>query len=150
MARTSSQRTSVYPSRIDAWIAALMLGGVVAMIPGVVATFLDAGALRAAQAVFLLAAVVGLMVWVGVGTRYTLDGGDLIIRSGPFSWRIAIDTITAVGPASGVHRWRSSPAMSMQRLAIVHGGGKTVLISPSESERFLADLKARQKAAARQ
>lgn len=148
MARSSSRQVSVYTSKIDLWVIVIFVASGMALIAGVVTASISEGALRAAQGGAIALGVIGLLAWVVTGTRYILDGGELLIRSGPVRRRIAIASITSVEPARGFDRLKSSPALSFHRLAVVHDGGKTVLISPNDSDRFLADLRARQNARA--
>ncbi len=146
MARVRRSPPRVYRSRVDLFLMApLALVGVV-MTASVVAAAIDEGPLRAMQAGAVALAVVGLIAWLVLGTHYLLQDGDLLIRSGPMRWRIPLDSIVSIEPARGFMRVRSAPALSMQRLAIVYGGGRTVLVSPADRDRFLADIRSRQTA----
>ena len=118
------------------------------MIVGMGMSIATEGWLRFIQGAFVVFGVIGLIVWIFLGTNYTLEGRDLVIRSGPFSWRIGIDDITSIEKPSGWVRARSSAALSMDRLVVSYGKGKRVMISPAEKEKFLADLRARQKSSA--
>ena len=65
---------------------------------------------------------------------------DLLVRSGPFRWRVPLGQIHSVTPTRNP---LSSPALSLDRLRIEYGDGKWILISPRERERFLEALEAR-------
>jgi hypothetical protein len=147
MARSSSRSIKVYPSRVDAWFIAVIGLSMTAAIVGLVFAAMEDGPLRMLQGLFILLGVIGLLVWILVSTNYTLGGDELLIRSGPFSWRIPIAQITSVdaaGRQSLLFRTRSSPALSLDRINLTYGNGKRIMISPADKAKFLADLKARQ------
>jgi hypothetical protein len=80
----------------------------------------------------------GLVAWVLLGTHYTLSHETLEIRSGPSRWRVPIADITDVRP---VRSLLSAPALSTDRLEIVHGTcHESAQISPRDRERFLEEL----------
>jgi len=147
MARSSSRPVRVYPSKVDVWLVILLAVSMGAALVGVIVAGLQNGPLRVAQAGAIMLAVIGFITWVFLQTNYTLDGRELIIRSGPFRWRIPVNEITGIETPdrqSLFLRSRSSPALSMDRITISYGGGKRIMISPAEKEKFLADLKSRQ------
>jgi hypothetical protein len=88
-----------------------------------------------------LALVIGgataLVAWIFLSTRYVVENGRLDVRSGPFRWRVPIDAI------SRIERTRnplSSPALSLDRLAIEYDG-KRLMISPLDRAGFLDAIK---------
>jgi len=92
---------------------------------------------------FAVAALLGsviLAVWVLLATRYTLDVTSLRVRSGPFFWVIPLKEIRAV---TRTDDRRSAPALSLRRLRIDYGAGRSIMVSPREEAQFLADLRAR-------
>lgn len=145
MARSSSRTSKTYASRIDAWLYVLFAVVIGAIFIGMGMSAAQEGWLRFVQGAFVVLGVVGLLVWVVLGTNYTLEDRQLIVRSGPFTWRIPIDEITSIEKPKGFARTGSNPALSMDRLLVTYGKGKRLMISPAEKEKFLADLKARQK-----
>ncbi|MDO3411992.1 PH domain-containing protein [Saccharibacillus sp. CPCC 101409] len=70
-------------------------------------------------------------------TRYEIQGGHLLIRSGPLNWKIPIDRIETVRRKRSLS---SGPAHARDRLEIVYAGG-SVLISPEKEQQFLSDIK---------
>ena len=131
----------VFPSRIDGALAlvalAPLLGGLV--IVGTLASRLPVFPGRG----FVVAAPLGaliLVLWVLLTTRYTLEGGSLSVRSGPFSWVIALKDIRAITRTRDPH---TAPALSLQRLRIDYGAGRSIMVSPAEEAQFLAELRAR-------
>lgn len=78
-----------------------------------------------------------LAIWVTFTTYYELEHDALLAHCGPFSWRIPLAEIIAVQPSDSSH---SSPAMSMDRLEITYGEGRSILVSPADQAGFLALL----------
>lgn len=145
MARSSSRTAKTYPSKIDAWFLAIFGIAVGAMLVGMGLAASKEGIATFALGAFGVLVVGGFLAWILRSTSYTLDGRLLIIRSGPFSWRIGIDEITSIEKPKGFVRAHSSPALSMDRLMVTYRNSRRLMISPAEKEKFLADLKARQK-----
>lgn len=143
MARSSSRQARTYPSKIDLWLVGVLVVAMTAAFAGVAAAGFENGVLRAAQGGFILLGVAGFIAWIWLSTNYTLDGPELIVRSGPFSWRIPLAEIDAVEKPTGFVRSGSSPALSMDRLLVRYGKGKKLMISPAEKQAFLKDLAAR-------
>ena len=81
-----------------------------------------------------------VVVWVVLSTYYEFEGAALIVHSGPFSWRIPLEEISAVRESNSV---RSAPALSMDRLEITYRNGRVLLISPEDKPGFLAALRRR-------
>jgi len=81
--------------------------------------------------------VVALLIWMSIGTYYSVDKNTLKIVAGPIRWKVPIDEITSV------ERTRSpisSPALSLDRLRIRYSGKKSVMISPADKKRFMKAL----------
>ena len=79
-----------------------------------------------------------LVCWILVSTYYELEAGDLIAHSGPFTWRIPLVEVKAVRESSST---RSGPALSMDRLEIIYGAGRVLMISPADKAEFLAAVR---------
>lgn len=69
--------------------------------------------------------------------RYTIDGQNLTIKTGPFKSSIDIKEIKSIEPSSSI---LSSPAGSMKRICISYGKYDEVLISPSNQDDFIQEL----------
>jgi hypothetical protein len=129
----------VYRSRVDPWL----------LIPftGLTLTCVYA-AYRLMQlprvppwlALLPLAIVVTVPLWSVLRTRYTLSDEALRIRCGPFAWRIALRDISRIEPTRDAG---SSPALSLDRLRIHYGDGRSVMISPADKQDFLRDFAVR-------
>ena len=121
----------VYRSKVDILVAASALG-----LPLLTVAALSLGGLDSPLligAVILLCALISFAVWLLVSTRYVIDDKALLVRSGPFLWRIAHGQITSLERTSDP---RSAPALSLDRLRIRYGGNQ-ILISPADQEDFL-------------
>lgn len=147
MARSSSRPTRTYRSKIDVWMGAILGFAVVAMISAPVTAWLKTGNSRSLLVGLVVVPGAALVVWVLLSTNYTLEGRQLIVRSGPFRWRINIDEIRSIAPVRAIgmriRSSRSSPALSMDRLEIVYGADKRLMISPDEQDAFLKDIATR-------
>ena len=129
---------NTFKSKIDTWLLLIIIGVVVVSSISA-ASALAIGGRDAWWAVLPAALGVGLPLWVVFGTNYTIDGGTLIVRGGPFRWSIDIATITSVTPTRSP---LSSPALSLDRLRVEYSNGRAVMISSKDRERFLAVLEA--------
>lgn len=129
----------VYRSKVDAWLIAVLGSAVAVSIYTAITVLSDPTPTNWAVALFTAAVGAGLPVWLLFSTRYTLDKGQLTVQSGPFKWRIPVAEIRNITPTSNP---LASPALSLRRLRIDYGRGKSLMISPSNKEQFLQDIAA--------
>ena len=142
----------VFRSRIDVLIGLALLGAPIACGFSVGVDFVHE--LRAAQTSYatlgLYAGVLALgavfPLWVLVSTRYVLRSDRLDVHSGPLHWRIALREIERALPS---HAAWSSPALSLERIRIDYGRGRSIMISPRDRAMFLRELDARRAVLAR-
>src|ERR1041385_2036183 len=112
---------SVYPSKRDAWLVAVLWGGVVAVLGSVFMLWSTTEPLTSRVVMTVLfGAVAVLILWITYGTHYIFTTHELLIRSGPFRWRIALREIIEVFPTSDS---TSGPACSLDRLCVRYGAG---------------------------
>ena len=126
-----------FRSAVDGWFYLVVIGSMV-VVTVAMDRILETPTLANvifATAIFLIA--VALPLWVLLGTVYRVEAEQLTIRSGPFKWTIRLNEITAVTPSRSP-LW--SPALSLDRLEIVHAGGKRILVSPRNHEQFIAAI----------
>ncbi len=124
-----------FKSKIDRWIFVLLIGVIIVQIVAVGSAAIQAGdPLATTGLIFLMIAVVGLMVWLLVGTHYTVDRGVITIVSGPFRWKVPVDQITSV---TATRNPLSSPALSLDRICIRYGKRRRIMISPADRAGFL-------------
>ena len=127
-----------FDSKIDTWLLVILVGVVIVSSISV-ASALAIGGRELWWALLPATLGVGLPAWVFLSTNYTIAGDVLIIRGGPFRWKIDIDSITSITPTSNP---LSSPALSLDRLRIEYAKGRAIMISPKDREEFLAELEA--------
>jgi Bacterial PH domain len=135
--RPSTMRT--YPSKRDGWLLVVVgIAGLVALSG--VASMLSAPTPVGVKALFafILLGIVGLVGWMFMTTGYELSNTALTVRSGPFTWVIALDDIEEIYPSRNP---LSAPALSLDRIAIQSKRGRQpLLISPTDRDEFLQDL----------
>lgn len=122
-----------FKSAIDTW---LVVFGFVVPIGALAFAFVYAPPMPAsswAVAVAVSVFALGLPVWLFVSTVYIVSEDELLIRSGPFRWRIPLQEITSVEPSRSL---LSSPALSIDRLKIRYKNNRMVLVSPKDKAGF--------------
>ncbi len=128
----------LYRSKLDTWLA-LVLGFAMIMSTVAAVSAIAAGGWQYAWAAAITIFFGIFILWILRGTFYILDGKILTVRSGPFKWRVPIDEITGITPT---HNPLSSPALSLDRLRIEYGNGRSIMISPENKDEFIADIEA--------
>ena len=124
-----------FKSKVDRWILILILVVIIVQVVAITAAVKEAGEPGMITSLILaMIGVVALMVWLLLGTHYTVDRGYVRIVSGPFRWKVAIDDITSV---SRTRNPLSSPALSLDRLSIRYGKRRRIMISPADQAGFL-------------
>ena len=129
---------TIYRSKIDIWLAVLLTFAVLISIGAGISVLL-AGGLEMWWAVIPGLVAGALIAWILFSTYYTLDDELLLVQSGPFRWRVPVAGITAITPTRNP---LSSPALSLDRLRIEYSNGKAIMVSPSNKEKFIDDLRA--------
>jgi len=124
-----------FKSKVDRWIFVVLIAVIVVEIVAIGSAALQAGdPLATTGLIFVMIGIVGLMIWLLVGTHYTIDRGILRVVSGPFRWKVPIDQITSV---SATRSLLSSPALSLDRISIRYGKRRRIMISPANRGAFL-------------
>ena len=124
-----------FNSKVDAWIALLIIA-VALMDVAFIVIFArsDDSPASTTGAVIALVGVFVLLMWLALRTYYAVDKDTLRVVSGPFRWRIPLADIQSATPTRSL--W-SSPAMSIDRLRIVYGKGRRIMVSPADKQGFL-------------
>ena len=78
-----------------------------------------------------------LPLWLLLGTNYTLEPTQLLVKSGPFKWRVPVADITSITPTSNP---LASPALSLDRLRIDYGRSSFIIISPRDKDQFIREI----------
>ena len=124
-----------FPSKRDAWLAALIWGGaIVAVVGGAVASQAIPQPEYAALALGASAASGAFMLWVLYGTHYVVGPTQLHIYGGPVRVHVPLAGIESITPTRNP---QSSPACSLDRLLIVYGPQRKVMISPEDKTGFM-------------
>jgi hypothetical protein len=126
-----------FRSAIDPWFYALA-GGTAAVVAGSVFPMLLRGSvLEMLLAVLVGVPAIGLPAWMLAATDYTVEPRELKVRCGPLHWAIARRDITDVRPTRSM---LSAPALSLDRLEIRYGRGRSLLVSPADPAGFMQAL----------
>ncbi len=125
-----------YPTKIDTWIAALLLVGPVLIAVISVAARVPALLLG----VVPLALIIELLV---LPCHYTLNADELIVRCGLLRIPIPYRQIESVQPTRNP---LSAPAMSLDRVEIAYSN-RRIMVSPVRRDEFIAKLNNRINAA---
>lgn len=131
---------AIHSSKIDTWLAALLVVTAVALLGLTVHMMRSKGVVGLLLVLPALLGAIGLPIWLVMSTRYTLTASELHIRSGPVSITVPIADIHSITPTSNP---LSSPALSLDRLLIEYGNGKQVMISPEDKQQFIRDVESR-------
>lgn len=116
---------------VAAVLALCSVGGVLLLVSGGTQDLL----LGTAALVFS-----SLYAWLTIPVRYELPPGLLVVRGGPFRWRIPLDDIQEVRASRNPV---GAPAWSLKRLRVDYrkkGKRRFVLISPRDREDFMRRL----------
>ncbi len=125
----------VYRSKIDLTLAAAVL--VLPLLTVLVISLNGLDGVALASAVAMLSLVISFALWLLVTTSYELGPESLVVRSGPFAWRIRLAEISSVERTSDP---RAAPALSLDRLRVRYRKQLEILISPADQEGFLVVL----------
>jgi membrane protein YdbS with pleckstrin-like domain len=140
-----------FRTKVDLWLLIVLLTVVAASLLGLSHAYVAWSAQAAlAQKLPLIAliavCVVGAAVplWLLLTTRYRLSDERLDAHSGPFHWSVPVSEIVDVSSPRGASL---GPALSLDRIRIEYGGGRSLAISPENKQAFLRQLEARRQQA---
>jgi hypothetical protein len=127
-----------FRSKIDAWIGAVLLIATAGQVG--TAVFLVTTDMPA-RWIVALSLLIGpaFILWIMVTTYYVISDSELLVRCGPLRVQIPLAQISSIQKTRNP---LSSPALSLDRLAISYGQGKHCMISPRDQTRFLEALRA--------
>jgi hypothetical protein len=129
----------VYRSKVDTWPGVILVAVPIPLAFIIWKLFHESvhGEWFVALPVFFIG--ICLPVSLLAYTSYTITEKSLSIRSSLFKWEIALKEISAIEPTNDP---LSSPALSLDRLRIEYGQGKSIMISPLNKAEFIRDLQA--------
>ena len=113
----------------------VLLVGIIAALGSAVALLFGAGGVFSAVAWSVLVGVV-LVFLVWLSTSYTFGEAELRVRSCGLSWVVPLSAISQIRTGFSV---LSGPALAFNRIEIVYGPMKSIMVSPSDQERFLSE-----------
>ncbi len=122
----------IFRSKVDLWLAIMIIAASAMTIDA--AWWVLRQPYGMIQALLLVSMGALIPVWILLSTHYEIVDENLWVRSGPWKWKIPVLSISRIERSKS---WVSSPALSMHRFKIEYGRGKSILISPKETERFL-------------
>ncbi|MBC7658164.1 MAG: PH domain-containing protein [Chitinophagaceae bacterium] len=121
-----------FDSAKDSWLMFLLSGVVlVSFYIGASSLREDNGAFWASASASIAAGL--LCLWIMSATYYQIEGEQLLVKSGPFKYRIKIADIVSLRDSRSII---SSPALSFKRVRVEHKKGN-LLISPKDRRAFV-------------
>ncbi|MDH5552244.1 MAG: PH domain-containing protein [Nitrosomonas sp.] len=127
----------VFKSKIDKWLFICLIFSVVACLLGASVMLEEGGALYTSIAVITIIAGAGFPLWIFTSTKYIVRKAELKIVSGPFSWAIPIKSIKSVEETQSTI---TGPALSFDRLEIIYGEDKVIIVSPVDKMQLIQKL----------
>ena len=97
-----------YPTKVDRWLLALVVAGLVgALAPVVIVAALERSPMEIAASALFSLAIVALVAALSMPRRYELHSRELVVRSGLLRYRVAYEDLVTLEPSSII---LSSPA----------------------------------------
>lgn len=122
-----------FTSKIDTWLLLVFTATIVVSVGGGLLA-VRKGGIKSYLSGFILVVIGAVLpMWLMLGTTYTVTDEMLIVRAGPMSWEIPIAAISLVKETRSS---RSGPALSLDRLRIYYGNGRSIMVSPKDQHRF--------------
>ena len=88
----------------------------------------------------IITQVFGLYFWLWFGTNYSIDNDKLIVRFGPFIWRVAIKEITLIRLNQKTIGGIWKPTLSWNCIEIKYKKDSSISLSPVDESEFLDRL----------
>lgn len=121
----------VFKSKIDLWMGAIFALLPIIMISAVIEE-------PSVMTIVITILLIGMLVAILFGTKYVIEGEDLIIYGGLYKKKIAINQITSLRPTKNP---LSAPALSLDRIEITFNPAmRLALVSPKDKETFVKKL----------
>ena len=120
----------VFKSKIDLWVGAIFTLLPIIMISAAIEE-------RDVVPIVITVLLIGMLAVLFFGTKYVIDGDELIIYGGIYKKKIAINQITSLRPTKNP---LSAPAMSLDRIEITYNHMQIALVSPKDKEIFIKKL----------
>jgi len=137
-----NEADTVYPSRVDWWMALILVA--IPLTPVGIGVCLVAVSWVVGLGCVVFGFLVGALVLrMTFPCRYILTDNALIVQCGWDEQRIPLRCVREVHSSRSI---MSAPALSLRRVEIVFDGGR-MIVSPRDREGFIADIMSRLPAA---
>lgn len=125
---------TIFTSKIDFWLAFLILGSSLLLVLVPVWEWMyNSSSIKRIIFISLFTIPTALLLLVlFFNIKYTLTADTLLVKNGFSTQNISLEDITHITPTSST---LSAPALSLDRIEIRYEGGSTV-ISPKDKDRF--------------
>lgn len=133
-----------FRSKIDIWLPLVVLAPLAWSIYVMLTEVGQTGKMELQSMLLtlgILALPLGFLLWIIIGTAYTVTDSELLVRSGPLKMAIPVSQIRSVRRTNSL--W-SAPALSLRRIEVQYAARidaqQAVVISPADIEGFLQAL----------
>ena len=128
----------VYKSKKDQWLVWITWFSNIVIIISVIYLLIFEGITTYSVVYGIAMILVVLFLYYLLNqTYYVIKDSEILVRCFFFKWTIRIDTIKKIFETNNM---LSSPALSLDRLMIIYGDGKKIMISPENKNEFLNDI----------
>jgi hypothetical protein len=125
-----------FRSKVDIWLVVVLAIAVAVMWSALGNLAWTGGSLDVLElGVAVLTTV--FLAWFFAATYYVVTDTDLIVRSGPLRWIIALRSVERLRASRDP---LSSPALSLDRIEVTYGS-KRILVSPQDKVGFVRALR---------
>ncbi len=125
---------TVFASKIDLWLAFLILGSSLLLILVPVGEYIynNSSIKRIIFISFFTMPGAILLLLIFFSVKYSLSDDELLVNYGFSTRSISLKDITQITPTNSK---LSAPALSLDRIEIIYKGG-SIVISPKDKDRF--------------
>lgn len=132
---------TIFTSKIDFWLAFLILGSslLLVLVPVWEWMYNNSSIKRIIFISLFTIPTALLLLVLFFNIKYTLTADTLLVKNGFSTQRISLKDITHITPTSSI---LSAPALSLDRIKIRYEGG-SIVISPKDKDRFYRAIQER-------
>ncbi|MEZ2692696.1 PH domain-containing protein [Psychrobacter faecalis] len=132
---------TIFTSKIDFWLAFLILGSslLLVLVPVWEWMYNNSSIKRIIFISLFTIPTALLLLVLFFNIKYTLTADTLLVKNGFSTQRISLKDITHITPTSST---LSAPALSLDRIKIRYEGG-SIVISPKDKDRFYRAIQER-------
>ncbi|WP_186673837.1 PH domain-containing protein [Sporosarcina sp. BP05] len=130
-----------FPSKKDIWLAFIIWG----VILSIILVYIFGGepigwqiiTYKSVLGYIMSLLIIGLLLWLWFGTGYKVEEGFIKIRYGPFRNTVKIEEVKKL---SATKNPLAAPALSIDRIEILHGKYNMAIVSPKNKTDFIRIL----------